>query len=151
MRRFRDDDRAFTPLAGTGLLVGVVVLLLAIVGAAMFGFIDAVAPPDAEFVIEQDGGEVTIVHVGGEPIPAEELYVYGEDPDGEVTFGAWPADGLVEPGDRVTVTDATGNERIELVWDSAAFDRSETLAEREGDDRPDWVDEGDGLGTDPLG
>ena len=81
MAAFRGDERGFTPLAGTGLLVGVVVLLLAIVGAAVFGLIDGVAPPDAEFEGKQEGGELVVVALGPEPVPAEELYVRGEDPD----------------------------------------------------------------------
>ncbi len=130
----RGDERAFTPVAGTGLLVGVVVLLVAIVGAAMFGFIDAVAPPDAEF--EVDGGDetVAITHLGDEPIPAEDLYVYGEDPNEEVQFGSWPDDGLVQPGDRIVVPDATGNERVEVVWNPTGFDRSRTLGEYDPDE-----------------
>lgn len=130
----RTDERAFTPLAGTGLLVGVVVLLLATVGAAMFGFIDAVAPPDAEFEVDAGGEEMTITHLGDEPIPAEDLYVYGEDPDGEVQFGGWPDDGLVQPGDRIVVPEATGNERVEVVWNPRGFDRSRTLGEHDPDE-----------------
>ncbi|MWV64823.1 type IV pilin [Halorubrum sp. JWXQ-INN 858] len=143
------DDRAFTPIAGTGLLVGVVVLLLAVVGAAMFGFIDAVAPPDAEFHVEQEGDELVVTHLGREPLPAEELYVRGDDPDGTVRFGAWPGDGLVRPGEQITIPDATGNEEVEIVWDPVAFARTETLAEYDPDDEDDW-DRGDGLGIDPV-
>ncbi len=115
-------------MAGTGLLVGVVVLLLAVVGAAVFGFIDGVAPPEAEMEIDADDGEVTIMHLGGDPIRADALHVRGSDPNGEVQFGSWPADGLVKPGDRITVDGATGNEEIEVVWNPVAFDRSATLA-----------------------
>lgn len=147
MRRIRDDDRAFTPLAGTGLLVGVVVLLLAVLGAAMFGFIDAVAPPEAEFTVESDGEEVTITYLEGEPIAAEELYVRGQDPDGEVQFGAWPDEGIVDPGTRITVDAADGNEELRIVWEPVGFDRSATLAEHEPDTGPGWADEE----VDPLG
>ncbi|WP_418282090.1 type IV pilin [Halorubrum sp. DTA98] len=133
MRGFRDDDRGFTPIAGAGLLVGVVVLLLAVVGAAMFGFIDAVAPPDAEFQIQHDG-EMVITYVEGEPIPAEALHVYGTDPNEEVQFGGWPTDGLVRPGERIVVEAATGNEEMEVVWNPVGFDRSKTLGEYDPDE-----------------
>ncbi len=134
MSRFRSDGRGFTPMAGAGLLIGVVVLLLAVVGAAMFGFIDAVAPPDARMEIDSNDDEVTITHVEGEPIPAEELHVRGSDPNEEVQFGGWPADGLVEPGDRIVVEEATGNEEVEVVWNPVAFDRSETMASYDPDE-----------------
>jgi len=148
MRRIRDDDRAFTPLAGTGLLVGVVVLLLAVLGAAMFGFIDSVAPPEGEFTVETgEDGEVVVTYVDGEPIAAEELYVRGQDPDGDVRFGAWPDDGVVRPGTRITVDAADGNEELRVVWEPVGFDRSETLAEHEPEG-PDWTE---GERVDPLG
>ncbi|SNR55690.1 type IV pilin [Halorubrum vacuolatum] len=134
MSRFRDDRRGFTPMAGTGLLIGVVVLLLAVVGAAVFGFIDGVAPPEAEMEIDAGGGEVTITYLAGEPIRADELYVRGDDPDDGVQFGGWPADGLVEPGDRITVEGATGNEEVEVVWNPAAFDRQKTLESYDPDE-----------------
>src|SRR6056297_3590205 len=127
MRAFRSDERGFTPIAGSGMLVGIVVVLLALVGAAVFGLIDGVAPPDAEFEVEKDGTDLVIVAAGPEPVPAEELYVRGEDPNEEVQFGAWPGDGVVRPGDRVTVPNATGNENLEVVWEPVAFDTHETL------------------------
>lgn len=134
MTGVRTDERAFTPMAGTGVLVGVVVLLLAVVGAAMFGFIDAVAPPDAEFEIDSTDDTVTITHHGDEPIPAEDLYVHGEDPNEEVQFGGWPDDGLVHPGDTIVVPDATGNEQVEVVWNPQGFDRTRTLGEYDPDE-----------------
>ncbi len=152
MTGFRADDRGFTPIAGSGVLVGVVVLLLAVVGAAMFGLIDGVAPPDAEFEIEHDDGDIVVTVVGPDPVPAEELYVRGADPDEEVTFGAWPGDGVVQPGERITIPEATGNEDIEIVWEPVAFARSETLASySESDIDTDGWDEADPLDSDPLG
>ncbi|QKY17794.1 type IV pilin [Halorubrum sp. CBA1229] len=146
MRGFRNDERGFTPIAGTGLLVGVVVLLLAVVGAAMFGLIDGVAPPDAEFQVEHEDGDLVVVAAGPEPVPAEELYVRGEDPDGEVEFGAWPGDGVVEPGDRVVVPNATGNEQFDVVWEPVAFDTRETLGTYNGEDSAiqEWSEDNGG-------
>ncbi|MGM0448615.1 MAG: type IV pilin [Methanobacteriota archaeon] len=146
MVAFRDDERGFTPLAGTGLLVGVVVLLLAIVGAAVFGLIDNVAPPNAEFEGQQEDGDIVVVAFGPDPIPAEELYVRGEDPDGEVQFGAWPSDGVVRPGDEVVVPNATGNEDFEVVWEPVAFDTRETLGSYSGEDSAidEWSEESGG-------
>ena len=151
MRALRNDERGFTPIAGTGLLVGVVVLLLAVVGAAMFGLIDGVAPPDAEFQVEREDGDLVVVAAGPEPVPAEELYVRGEDPDGDVEFGAWPGDGVVEPGDRVVVPNATGNEQFDVVWEPVAFDTRETLGTYDGEDSEisEWAEEEPG--ADPLG
>ncbi|GAB7008929.1 type IV pilin [Halorubrum trueperi] len=151
MHALWNDDRGFTPLAGSGLLVGIVVLLLALVGAAVFGLIDGVAPPDAEFEAEAESGELVVVALGPEPVPAEELYVRGEDPDGNVQFGAWPGGGIVQPGDRVAVPNATGNEQFEVVWEPVAFDTHETLGSYEGEDSEidAWTE--DGPGADPLG
>jgi len=151
MSGFRNDQRGFTPIAGTGLLVGIVVLLLAIVGAAVFGLIDGVAPPDAEFQVEREAGDLVIVAAGPEPVAAEELYVRGEDPDGEVEFGAWPGGGVVEPGDRVVVPNATGNEQFDVIWEPVAFDTRETLGSYDGEDSAisEWAEEGPG--RDPLG
>ncbi|SMO67388.1 type IV pilin [Halorubrum cibi] len=144
MRGYRDDERGFAPMAGTGVLVGIVVLVLAVVGAAVFGLIDGVAPPDAEFEVERENGSLVVTAVGPEPIPAEELYVRGEDPDDSVTFGNWPGEGVVRPNDRVSVPNATGDESVEVVWEPVAFDRSETLGsyEPEEDSEIDeWAEE----------
>lgn len=151
MNGFRTDERGFTPIAGTGVLVGIVVLLLALVGAAVFGLIDGVAPPDAEFEVQQDGNELVVVALGPEPVPAEELYVRGEDPDGAVQFGAWPGEGVVEPGDRVAVPNATGNEEFDVIWEPVAFDTRETLGTYSGEESEvdQWAEEGSG--SDPLG
>jgi hypothetical protein len=134
MRALRNDERGFTPIAGSGMLVGIVVVILALVGAAVFGMIDGVAPPDAEFQVETEGTDLVVVAVGPEPVPAEELYVRGEDPDDEVQFGAWPGDGVVRPGDRVTVPNATGNENIKVMWEPVAFDTYEKLGSYNGED-----------------
>ena len=147
MRAFRNDERGFTPIAGSGMLVGIVVVLLALVGAAMFGLIDGVAPPDAEFEVEKEGTDLVIVAAGPEPVPAEELHVRGEDPGEEVQFGAWPGEGVVRPGDRVTVPNATGNENLEVVWEPVAFDTHETLGTYSGEDSA--IEGSDG--PDPLG
>lgn len=151
MHGFRNDERGFAPIAGTGMLVGIVVVLLAIVGAAVFGLIDGVAPPDAEFEVERDGGKLVVVAVGPDPVPAEELYVRGEDPDEAVQFGAWPGDGIVQPGDRVMVPNATGNEQFDVVWEPVAFDTRETLGSYDGEDSAidEWAEEGSE--GDPLG
>ena len=150
MTPFRSDERGFTPVAGTGMLVGIVVLLLAVVGAAVFGLIDGVAPPEAEFEIEEDDGELVVVSLGPDPVPAEELYVRGEDPNENVRFGAWPGDGVVQPGDRVTIPNATGNEQVDVVWEPVAFDTWETLGsyDGEGADIDGWTE--NGPGGDPL-
>lgn len=144
MSGYRDDERGFAPMAGTGVLVGIVVLILAVVGAAVFGLIDGVAPPDAEFEVEREADGLVVVAVGPDPIPAEELYVRGEDPDDSVTFGGWPGEGVVRPGDRVAVANATGDETLEIVWEPVAFDRSETLGSYEPDEESEideWAEE----------
>lgn len=145
MKSFRTDERGFTPIAGTGMLVGIVVLLLAIVGAAMFGLIDGVAPPDAEFEAQPEDGELVIVALGPEPVPAEELYVRGEDPDEAVQFGAWPGNGVVQPGDRVAVPNGTGNEQFDVIWEPVAFDTNEKLGTYNGEESAiqEWAEDND--------
>jgi FlaG/FlaF family flagellin (archaellin) len=154
MNGFSDDDRAFSPLAGAGVLVGVVVVLLAVIGAAVFGLIDGVAQPTAEFEVEREDGDLVVTALGPDPVPTEELSIRGEDPDGEVAFGTWPGEaGVVRPGDRVVVANATGNEKIEVVWEPVGFTRTETLASYENEDDSTtrgWTD-GEDTESDPLG
>ncbi|AZQ14745.1 type IV pilin [Halorubrum sp. PV6] len=133
MTALRSDERGFAPIAGSGMLVSIVVVLLALIGAAVVGMIDGVAPPDAEFQVENDGTELVVVAAGPDPVAAEELYVRGEDPNEEVQFGAWPGDGVVRPGDRVAIPNATGNENIEIVWEPVAFDTYEKLGSYTGE------------------
>jgi hypothetical protein len=95
---------------------------------------------------QQENGSLVVVALGPEPVPAEELYVRGEDPDGNVQFGAWPGDGVVRPGDQVVVPNATGNENFEVVWEPVAFDTRETLGSYNGEDSAiqEWSEENGG-------
>jgi len=130
------------------MLVGIVVVLLALVGAAVFGLIDGVAPPDAEFEVETEGQ----TSWSSRPVPNQFrpkscTSAARTRTDEAVQFGAWPGDGVVQPGDRVTVPNATGNENLEVVWEPVAFDTYETLGTYNGEDS---AIEGSS-GRDPLG
>lgn len=89
--------------------------------------------PQAAFDLEFENGELVIVHVGGDAIPADELYVRGEGID---PTGAWHelddgTDGTetVQAGDSTTVG-AESEYSVALVWDDG--NTSAVLAQASG-------------------
>jgi len=128
MDSIRRDDRGFVPLAGAGVLVAVVTLVLAVVGVGVFGAVDNVAAPETEFNVTATGNGVVITAVGPDSVPGSELAVQREHANGTVTVEPWPSDGPVRPADRVKLDPAGPDEKIEVIWEPSGFTREETLA-----------------------
>ncbi len=80
-QRFRDAETAVTPVIGVVLMVAITIILAGTVHAALIGFADE--PPEPQSIAgfafdetECDGDGVTVTHVAGDSIPADELSLH---------------------------------------------------------------------------
>lgn len=128
MRSLVPDRRGFVPLAGTGVLVAIVALVLTVVGAGVFGLVDNTAPPEATFEVNTTTDGVVVTALGPDAIPATELAVQREAENGTVSVEPWPRSGVVSTGDQVTLAATPPGEKLTVVWEPTGFAREETLA-----------------------
>ena len=113
------NDRAVSPVIGVVLMIAVVVILAAVVGAFATGvFGGQTDAPQAAF--SYDDGTVTMD--SGESIPEDQLEV-----EGTGSFDAG-GDGTIDAGDSATnVGDADGDDDIEVTWTSSDGGNSAVL------------------------
>ena len=128
MRSLASDRRGFIPVAGAGVLVAVVALILTVVGAGVFGLVDNAAPPEATFEVESTTDGVVVTALGPDTVSAAELSVHREAENGTVSVEPWPAGGVVSAGDRVTLASTPPGSDLTVVWEPSGFAREETLA-----------------------
>lgn len=147
------DKRAVSPVIGNVLLVAVAVVIATVLVVAALGLFSGGEPaPTAEFEFTKTDNGLVIVHTHGGEIDPGQLYVRGEDPDGDVTFGTWAAlggeaeGGAVSAGDRLRLPAADFDEAITVVWNPADRDRSAILDRWHGTAPPNAVTELDGCG-----
>jgi flagellin-like protein len=144
-------DRGISPVIGTVLLVGIVVILIAVSAALFFGIADT-SDPAPRIVMDadsqDDGVEYTLRHERGDTVDGDNVRLEGAaDPDATV-------------GDRLTagyeVTVYPTAEEIAVVW----YDDRDTSyvlttvevsrAFPEPDEGCDWVDDESNGGSDPI-
>lgn len=107
------DDEAVSPVVAVVLMVAVTVTLAAVVGGLALGMgADVDATPQAAFEYRQDGGNVTVAHVGGASLDPDRLTVKR---NGAAVNATWSGAGDVSTGDRTTVAAASGDE-LRVVW-----------------------------------
>ena len=114
------------------MLVSVTVILASVVGIFVFDIGDLVGESAPAMTFSQEyeqGSGITLTLEAGEGVASEQLRVIGADPDGTVSFGAWPGSGPVKAGDSVTYSGADGDETFRVVWTNQDGDKSFVLAE----------------------
>jgi flagellin-like protein len=133
------DARAVSPVIGTVLLVALTVLLAVTISATALGLGVAAEPvPTARFSFAYEAGTgLVVTHEGGRTIPAAELRIVGEDPEGTAAFGPWARSGDVGAGDTTVLTGVDGNEVVRVVWTGES--RSGVLASVSLDFKPPFV------------
>jgi flagellin-like protein len=120
IKQFVADKRGVSPVIGVVLMVAVVVILAAVIGAFVLGLGgDQQAAPQASFTY--DG--TNLVHDGGNTIPADELSysVSGG------TASDWGGTGDVSAGSSTAVT-ATAGDTIRVIWTSPDGGDTSTIA-----------------------
>ncbi|NGM67584.1 type IV pilin [Natronolimnobius sp. AArcel1] len=146
-QRFRDAETAVTPVIGVVLMVAITIILAGTVHAALIGFADEPPEPQpiAGFSFDEtdcDGDGVTVTHVAGDSIPADELYLHSpakstpttwENPDGHEPTGL--ENGMVDAGSSLTTCLGEGtvdDEPVQVIWESPTDDQTAVLAEWDG-------------------
>ena len=114
-----EDDRAVSPVIGVVLMIAVVVILAAVVGAFATGiFGGQTTAPQASFSL--DSGTVTME--SGESIPNSELTVEGAG------TGAFDNDPVTAGSVADGASDTNGDGEITVTWNSADGGDSAVLA-----------------------
>ncbi len=140
------DDDAVSPVIGVILMVAITVILAAVIGTFVLGLGSSVqsTSPNAQFTFnEEDDGNLTITHDGGDSVGADNINVTSDnatfdDYSGDVycqdastgNGTVWSSSELTA-GDACTVpSDAPLNDgdTIRIVWESDDGSNSATLA-----------------------
>ena len=117
LNELRSDSRGVSSVIGVVLMIAVVVILAAVVGAFATGvFGDQQDAPQAAF--SYDDGNVTMD--SGENIPADQLTVEGGNTL-DSSDAPWSA------GDSVEASDDDGDGQIEVTWNSSGGGNSAVL------------------------
>ena len=115
LNELRSDSRGVSPVIGVVLMIAVVVILAAVVGAFATGvFGGQTDAPQAAF--SYDDGTVTME--SGENIPADQLNVEGTESFSDT----------VTAGDSVAASDTDGDGQIDVTWNSSSGSNSAVLA-----------------------
>ena len=113
IRTLFTDDRAVSPVVGVALLIAITVILAAVIGGVVLGLgTSSVDAPQAslQFEYDEDDGDVTIYHDGGQPLE-DNVEVRGDVLDDD------PTDINVSAGGSATVaTNETESGEIAVVW-----------------------------------
>jgi flagellin-like protein len=119
-KEFVAAKRAVSPVIGVVLMVAVVVILAAVIGAFVLGLGGSqTTTPQASFTY--DNGVLTMS--AGESIPVDQISL--ED---DAAFDDADGDDLVEAGDTATTADSNGDGVITVTWTSADGSESAVLA-----------------------
>lgn len=125
------DREAVAPVIGVVLMVAITVILAALVGTFVLGLGDQVQNdvPQAQFTFEYGTSGVTVVHDGGDTIPASQLSIAESDEATDTFTGSetW-SDTPVSAGSTISSTNGfDAGETFRVVWTSNSGDSSATL------------------------
>lgn len=147
------DEDAQSEVLGAVLLVAVVVLVVGLIGTAVFGFGARLGAeqPRAEFAFDfnkssnQFGcgdmttssttrqGELNITHDGGAPIEGDQLFIDSNENDTKLEFEADCGIDPVVPGNSTSIF-VDSDDTIRILWKSEAGDRTIVLEKWSGPD-----------------
>lgn len=119
------DERAVSPVVSVALLLAITVLLVTVIGGALFELdLGSAKAPSATLSFEVSGDDVVMTHEGGDTLAADEIVVL--DQDGAELSGL---DTDLATGEQaVIVGNVTGIERVTVVWQAPDGDSETILA-----------------------
>jgi len=141
-----DEERAVSPVIGVILMVAITVILAAVIASFVLGLggeQDVAPTATFDFDYDSDDEAITITHTGGDNIPEDELYVRGEQLDGNA--GVWDGDTSAEIDETSAVSsgdswnfDLKSSSHSEyvvrVVWEATSGSSSSELATDRGPD-----------------
>lgn len=107
-----DADRAVSPVVGTALFLAIVLVLVAVSSAFVFGLTETQDPaPQAKLALEpiQSSDDYRLVHESGDPIEGRRVVIRGID-DPDTLAGT-----TLNAGDEIRVTPTS--QRVKLIWE----------------------------------
>lgn len=111
LRRSSHEDRGVSVVIGTVLLIGMVTMAMAVLGAAVLSTDLVDQPPRAELVYQEDGsGTVTIGLTDVQTLTAGDTEIKLQ---GEGSCGTWDGSGDLEEGDTTIVDDSDCPDSLE--------------------------------------
>lgn len=118
------DIRAVSPVVGSILLAGIVVVLVSVVASPVVFSIIEQPEPSADFKIEQTGSDsATVTFWNGNPLDANEITILVNGETASDQFS-----GQIRPGAAETI-DASSGDTIRVVWVGQGGTRSAILSE----------------------
>ena len=136
LKTFTEDDRAVSPVIGIILMVAITVILAAVIGTFVLGLGDSVTgetAPQASWDTADgpNGGEVVVAHNGGDSVEASNLDVTIDDSPVPSENVSDPFSGTVSAGSETTVTNVSGGEEVQVIWNAPDSDSSQELTSYE--------------------
>jgi len=110
LRRSSRDDRGVSVVVGTVLLIGMVTMSMAVLGAAVLSTDLVDSPPRAEFVYQEEGGTVSIGLTDVQRLTAGGTEIKLQDGG---SCGTWDGSGDLEEGDITTVDGSDCGESLD--------------------------------------
>jgi flagellin-like protein len=133
---FNDDD-AVSPVIGVILMVAITVILAAVIASFVLGLGDQNNPaPTADFDFDWNGtaGDLTITHGNGDQLDSDNVYIRGQNLGSTGTWTSVEADETISAGKSTTLTSASSNYEVNVVWEDPDSDSTSTLSSDEGPD-----------------
>jgi len=117
-------------------MVAITVILAAVIGTFVLGLGDEVSDtsPQVSFEFSYDGGELTVVHTGGDTVDGDNLEIVLSNPSGTDTSETINSFGStdISAGDQTTATGLEGDETVRVVWGPSSGGDTSTLGKWEG-------------------
>lgn len=123
------------PVLATALLIAIVVTLAGVIGFIVLDYQSADPPqPTASLEFQQQAAtvssyNVTVLHRGGDPLPAEEVSVKITDGGGDGTDTGTLSETLTSSESQVITSTVESGDIIRLVWTDPEGPTSKILAE----------------------
>lgn len=98
MRNTPGSDSAVSELTGALILIGIISLAVSILGVTILSNVNVSQVPAVSFVIENDGQNITLIHGGGDSLPAGSYRIYVDGSDRTSGFLPDPSTTPFRPG-----------------------------------------------------
>jgi len=135
IKKFTEDDRAVSPVIGIILMVAITVILAAVIGTFVLGLGDSVtgetAPQASWETADGPNSSVVVAHNGGDSVEASNLDVTIDDSPVPSENVSDPFSGTVSAGSETTVTNVSGGEEVQVIWNAPDSDSSQELTSYE--------------------
>ncbi|MDH7509434.1 MAG: type IV pilin N-terminal domain-containing protein [Methanolinea sp.] len=115
MREIYSSDAAVSELAGALLLIAVISLAISILGVTILSNINVSQVPAVSFVIENESARITVIHAGGDSLPAGSYRIYVDGTDRTDEFQPSPRTTPFRPGTTLGYTAPSSPQNVMVI------------------------------------